>query len=153
MAKNKHVKNIVANSISRLTIPYLEKYGDRIIGVYLCPYSIGGTQRIEIVVVHDGNKEIPILKNSVLVNELRIYVNTNNRTGYKGKVDSDEKMKLAKELKSSSIIYDPKSILANRMRMLENRQDISAFYNSFEMPNEVVKGAKSNVYALKKGRK
>ncbi len=150
MRKKKPVKEIVSDSISKLTIPYIEKYGNRILGVYLCPYQIGGLQRIEVVILYNNQEEIPVIRNQVLINEMKIQVSTKPICYYRGSINYEKKEKAARELKSSAVIYDPKRILHSRITFLQQNENISKFYNSFELPNEVVKITKRKVYSRKK---
>ena len=150
MRKKKQVKEIVSDSISRLTIPYIEKYGNKILGVYLCPYQIGGLQRIEVVILHNTRKEIPVIKNQILVNELKIQVSIKPIDEYRGSINSEKKEKIARELKSSAVIYDPKKFLNKKITLLQQNEKIPKFYNSFELPNEVVKITKRKVYSRKR---
>ena len=151
MTKKKSVTDVVANSISRLASPYIEKYDKKILGIYLCPYQIGGIQRIDVVVLHNNNEEIPVIKKQVLINELRIQVSTKSITNYQGSIDCNRKKEAARDLKSSVVVYDPRNILVKKLESLQNNDEVPKFYNSFELPNEVIKRTKSKVYSIKKG--
>lgn len=150
MSKQKQNQNTVASTISRLTVPYIEKYADIITGVYLYPYQIGNAQRIDVVIIANNTEDISIIKNQVSVNELKIFVSINKRDNYRGKIDTDIKIKLAKEIKGAQIIYDPTKTLDNRKRLVESKSDIKGLYNGFELPNEIIKTTKSNIYSLKR---
>lgn len=150
MSKQKQNQNPVASTISRLTVPYIEKYGDKITGVYLYPYQIGNTQKIDIVIITDIIEDISIIKNQVSINELKIFVSINKIDNYRGKIDTDIKIKLAKELKGAQIIYDPTKTLDNRKRFVDSKSDIKELYNGFELPKEIIKTTKSNIYSLKR---
>lgn len=148
MANRKRNKEFVADYISNLTIPYIEKYGKEILGIYLCPYTIGKSQRIEMVVLHTGNKEVTAMSKPVIIKDYKIYMTTNFMSRYQGKIDNRAKLKLAKELKSSVILYDPKNILTDRKKHLENEEEIEVFYNSFKIPEGIVAKAKNKVRLL-----
>lgn len=150
MTNKKPVKQMVSNSISRLTAPYIEQYGDKILGVYLCPYQIGGLQRIEVVILHNHKEEIPVIKNQISINELKIQISTKPILYYEGSIDCEKKEKAAQDLKSSVIVYDPRNRLVRKQASLERNEEVPKFYNSFELPNEVVKSTKSKVYSIRK---
>lgn len=148
--QKKKVKNEVSSAISRLTIPYLSKYADKINGIYLAPYSVGGLQKIEVVVVKKVYSDIPVTKKNISINELKIHIVVNQSDEYRGQITDPRKFKLAQDLKYGYIIYDPKSTLTYRKEYLSKKEEVKPYINSYELPNELIKLTKSNVYSIKK---
>lgn len=139
-----HVGNVVEEMIARIATSYLKEYRKNIIGVYLVPFSIGGHQKIEIVVVTSTYLEIPV-KAPKKVNELTILSSITEIKEYVGK----EKGKRYLELKGAYIVYDPtKRLEQAKMKLMED-ESILTFYNLYAVPESMVKTVKSTLYKVR----
>lgn len=146
-------EKMISTAISNLCIPILRKYSDKILGIYLSPYSIGGKQKIDVVITKSNNDELNIDKKKTNVNQLEIFISEESIDNYKKSPKTDYEYKLSKDLKTGIIIYDPNNKLSNKKNNINTNSEITPFYNTFELPNSLTTIVKSKVYSYKKNKK
>lgn len=139
---DKKTIELVASKISDMTIPYLNEYPNKIIGIYLSPYRIGKKENIEIVIVKDTEEKLPILKPKCTVSNIRIYLNICDISNYTLQDSWYVDYKYIKDLKNGRIIYDPKNELLNKKSNLPKRKQVTFFNNSSELPKGVAREVK-----------
>ena len=141
---------LVATAISNLCIPYLRKYKDKIIGIYLSPYTVGGKQKIEVVITQKGNESFEVSKKTTKINELQIFMAITSINNYKSSPKTNEEYRLSKDLKTGIIIYDTKETLKSRQNGINKNESIAPFYNTIELPDNLRIAVKNKVYAYNK---
>lgn len=152
-AKKDNNTELIATAISSLCIPCLRKYEEEITGIYLSPYTVGGKQKIEVVITHRSSEELDIIKKTTRINELQVYALTQNLDKYQKEPRNEEEYKLSKDLKNGIIIYDPKRMLKNRKASISQNEEITSFYNTIELPDSLRVATKTKVYSYNKTNK
>ena len=143
----------IPTTISKLVIPYLEKYKNRIVGIYLSPYQLGDKTKIEIDIISKQSskikveKELNINKNT---NNLTIYVKINNYEEYIKNKTKNIRKKLDKDLKSGYIIYDPNGILKSKQNKLMKQEEITPFINSSQLDESIIQSTINKLTLVKK---
>lgn len=138
----------VSTTISRLIIPYLNNYQEKIQSIYLSPYRLGEKEKIEIVII-ETSKGIELLEKPKQLENLYIYVNINTLENYTLDRNDPVRCRLDKEVKASYIVYDRKGKLEAKRKKLLNNPEITPFYNSIELSDETVKHVKSNIRSIR----
>ena len=151
--KKKNNTELIATAISNLCIPCLRKYEEEIIGIYLSPYTVGGKQKIEVRIIHRNSEELEITKSSARINELQLFLITENFYKYQQNPRNEEEYKLSKDLKTGIIIYDPKKMLKTRKTSINQNEEITSFYNTIELPNSLRVATKNKVYSYNRVKK
>lgn len=137
--------SLLVNKISNMSIPYLEEYSDRVVGIYLSPYKVGKNRHIEIVVVKNNAEEIPVLEPETTVKNTRIYLSVCDISNYTLKETWYTDYKYVKDLKSGHIVYDPKKKLQAKQNKLSKSGNIPWFSNRDEIDNEIVSEVKTKL--------
>ncbi|MBE6147304.1 MAG: hypothetical protein E7168_03095 [Firmicutes bacterium] len=143
-----HTSKLIEDMIARISTSYLKEYRKDIVGVYLVPFTIGGHQKIEIVIVSCGDLEVKV-KPPKKVNELTILSSVTNFKEYVGA----EKEKRYFELKGAYILYDPTKRLERAKESLLKDEEVSVYYNIYEVPENMVKTVKSTLYKVREKNK
>lgn len=144
-------KQQIPNAISNLVIPYLDKYKDQIVGIYLSPYKLGDKTKIEVDIISKQSNKIKIDENlNKATNNLTIYVKINDYDDYKKSQITCLRKKLDKDLKGGYIIYDPEGILKSKQKRLKKQDSVIPFINSSELEESVIQITRNNLALVKK---
>ena len=144
---------LVAIAISNLCIPNLKKYEQEIVGIYLSPFTVGGKQKIEVVITYNSAEELELVKKSTSINELQIFMTVKNICRYNSNPNNQEEFKLLQDLKNGIIIYDPNETLMHKKTSINKNPDITPFSNVIELPDSLRKTVKAKVYSHNKNKR
>jgi len=138
------IRSLMIEKITNMSIPYLEEYKDKVVGIYLSPYKFDENKHIEIVVVND-KEELPILAQETSVKNTRIYLSVCDISNYTLKETMFPDYKYIKDLKSGFIIYDPNNELKSKQNQLNKSENIKYFFNRDVLATKIIEEVKTKL--------
>ncbi|MDD6223932.1 MAG: hypothetical protein PUB18_02920 [bacterium] len=123
----------ISTAITKLVVPYLDEYDSQIDGVLLSPYKIGANQKIEIIIVKKQASDINLLLEEKQIENLTIHTIIS------------EAYKITRDFKTSYPVYDPKGTLSKIKYRIEKDPEVKPFYNSEELPTEIITCVRQNI--------
>lgn len=154
MNKRIAVGSTLETAIVNLAVEYIKTNKDDIIGIYLVPFMIGDHQKIELSIVYAS--QLSELKHiTKKFNNIDLIATINYWNEYSGLFHEigDSKYRKLQDLKDGYIVYDPQSILSNAKEDFCELLEIKSYFNTFDLPNELVKTVKSSIYNCNKQKK